>query len=447
MASELQRTFDYARAPDGAYIAYLTVGDGPIDLVWQFDWFGNVEAIWELPEFTQLFSGLATFSRLILHDRRATGLSSRNVAVPDLETRVADLACVLDTVGADRPVLGGERDGGAPNAMLVATQPERARSMIWYEPSTRSTWAPDFPWGAGPDYVEHEQTDLQHWGTAEYARGFVETEISGGHDIGPFDAEVVAKLSRHTTTPDVAQELSRVWYETDIRPIMPSVRVPTLLLTHEQTRDGRPNLEYVAASMPDARTTVLPGSEADGDVEGFLDVVRDFLGVDRTPSLDTVLTTVLFTDIVDSTSTQARLGDHAWKELIERHHEIVRDRLARYHGAEQDTAGDGFYARFDGPARAIRCAHEIASALRPLGIEVRSGLHTGECEIVDGKSTGLAVSIGARVMAHAGASEVVVSQTVKDLVAGSGLSFEDAGEHELKGVTERWRLYRVVAEP
>ena len=444
MTSELQRTFGYARTTDGAYIAYLTVGDGPIDLVWQFDWFGNVETIWELPDFTRLFSGLASFSRLILHDRRATGLSSRNVAVPDLETRVADLVCVLDAVGADRPVLGGEREGGAPNALLAATLPERARSIIWLDPSTRSTWAPDFPWGAGPDYVEHERADLEHWGTTEYARRFGETERSEGHDIGPFDAEVVAKLSRHTTTPDVARELGRVWYDTDIRPIMPSVRIPALLVTYQETRDGLRNMDYVAASMPDARTKVLAGSEADGNVDGFVDVVRDFLGLDRPPSMDTILTTVLFTDIVDSTSVQARLGDHAWKEMIERHHEVVRDRLARYRGAEQDTAGDGFYARFDGPARAIRCAQDIAASLRPLGIAVRTGLHTGECEIVDGKSTGLAVSIGARVMSLAGPSEVLVSQTVKDLVAGSGLTFEDAGEHDLKGVPERWRLYRVV---
>ena len=444
MASDLQKTFGYARAADGAYIAYLTVGEGPIDLVWQFDWFGDVETIWELPEFGKLFTGLAGFSRLILHDRRATGLSSRNVTVPDLETRVADLVCVLDAVDADRPVLGGEREGGAPNALLAATMPERARSMIWYEPTTRSTWAPDFPWGVGPEYVEHEQANLEHWGTAEYARKFVETEIASGHDIGWFDAEVVAKLSRHTATPDVARELTRVWYETDIRPIMPSVRMPSLLLAHEQSRDGLQNLEYVAASMSDARTVLLPGSEADGDMDAYVEAVRAFLGIDRPPSLDTVLTTILFTDIVDSTSTQARLGDRSWKDLIERHHEIVRDRLARYRGEEQDTAGDGFYACFDGPARAIRCAQDIAATLRPLGIEVRSGLHTGECEIVDGKNTGLAVSIGARVMAHAGPSEVLVSQTVKDLVAGSGLAFEDVGEHELKGVPDRWRLFRAA---
>jgi class 3 adenylate cyclase len=189
---------------------------------------------------------------------------------------------------------------------------------------------------------------------------------------------------------------------------------------------------------------VLPGSESDRDFGTFLDAIQGFLGVDKAPSLDTVLATVLFTDIVDSTPLQARLGDRNWKRLIEQHHQVVRGELERYGGQEQDTAGDGFFARFDGPARAIRCAQEIARAVRDLGIEVRAGVHTGECEIVDGKCSGLSVSIGARVMSMAGASEVLVSQTVKDLVAGSGLSFEDAGEHELKGVPDRWRLFRVV---
>ena len=196
--------------------------------------------------------------------------------------------------------------------------------------------------------------------------------------------------------------------------------------------------------MPDVRTRILASAESDNDLVEFIDSIRGFLGVDTAPSMDTVLTTVMFTDIVDSTPTQARLGDRAWKDLIERHHAIVRGMLDRFRGQEQDTAGDGFYARFDGPARAIACAKAITEAVRPLGVEVRGGLHTGECEVSDGKCTGLSVSIGARVMSMAGPWEVLVSQTVKDLVAGSGLSFEDAGEHELKGVPDRWRLFRVV---
>ena len=441
----IEPTFGYARAADGAYIAYQTVGEGPIDLVWQLDWFGNVDAIWEERTYARLFTGLASFARLILHDRRATGLSSRNVPVPDLETRVSDLFAVLDAIGAERPVLGGDREGGAPNVMLASTDPERVRSLIWYAPVPRSVWSPDFPWGATPEYVAGEERALEDWGTSAYARGFMDNEASIGHDLPSEGIEILSKLSRHTATPDVARELSAVWYDTDIRPLLPSVRVPTLLLRFEEDHADAGPSDYVASKIPDARTQVLPGSEAAGDFDAFFAAIRDFLGVDRTPNLDTILTTVLFTDIVDSTTTQARLGDQAWKGLIEGHHAIVREALARFRGQEQDTAGDGFYARFDGPARAIRCAQEIASGVRALGIEVRSGLHTGECEVVDGKCTGLSVSIGARVMAEAGPSAVLVSQTVKDLVAGSGLTFEDAGEHELKGVPDRWRLYRVMS--
>ena len=434
--------FGYARAADGAYIAYRTMGEGTVDLVWQFDWLSNVDTIPESDVFGTLFTSLASFSRVILHDRRATGLSSRNVPAPNLETRVSDLVAVLDAVDAPRPVLGGEREGGAPNALLAATDPGRIRSLIWYEPSLRSTWTPDYPWGARPEYVEREAEDIELWGTTAYGAAFIETEAVGGHEIDPHDAEQVARLSRHTATPDVARELTRVWYETDVRAVLPSIQVPSLLLAFEGNDD---ELAYTASLMPDARTKILAGAESDKDFDVFIEAVRGFLGVDITPSMESVLTTVMFTDIVDSTPTQARLGDRAWKELIEHHHAIVRGMLERFRGVEQDTAGDGFYARFDGPARAVACATAITEAVRPLGIEVRGGLHTGECEISDGKCTGLSVSIGARVMAQAGPGEVLVSQTVKDLVAGSGLTFEDAGEHELKGVPERWRLYRVAS--
>jgi class 3 adenylate cyclase len=436
--------FGYARATDGTYIAYRTMGEGPIDLVWQFDWLSNVDTVPESDRFGPLFSSLASFSRVILHDRRATGLSSRNVAVPNLETRASDLVAVLEAVDARRPVLGGNREGGAPNALLAATDPERVRSLIWYDPSLRSTWAPDYPWGARPEYVDRESEDIGLWGTTAYGAAFIETEAVGGHDIDPRVAETIARLSRHTTTPDVARELTRVWYETDIRALLPSIQVPSLLLAYEGD-SGVEEAGYAAGLIPDARTRILAGAESDNDLVEFVDAIRGFLGVDTAPSMDTVLTTVMFTDIVDSTPTQARLGDRAWKDLIEQHHAIVREMLERHRGQEQDTAGDGFYARFDGPARAIACAMAITQAVRPLGVEVRGGLHTGECEVSDGKCTGLSVSIGARVMSMAGPSEVLVSQTVKDLVAGSGLTFEDAGEHELKGVPDRWRVFRVMA--
>jgi class 3 adenylate cyclase len=434
----------YAKTPDGAYIAYQTTGDGPIDLVWQLDWFGNVDVIWEEKTFHDLFTAMARFSRLILHDRRGTGLSSRNVPAPSLETRVADLRCVLDAVGATRPVLGGSREGASPNALLAATEPDSVRSLIWYAPSARSVWTPDYPWGVKPEYVELDQRSLEQWGTAAYGRAFIETEASAEHEVSDVEEEMIGLLSRQTTTPDVARELTRIWYETDIRDVLRAVRVPTLLLEHEDDMSALREAEYIASIMPEATLGIMAGSESTADPSKVAEVIREFVGVDAPVDLDTVLSTILFTDIVGSTARQAALGDRAWKALIERHHAIVRGALTRWHGVEHDTAGDGFYATFDGPARAIRCGLEITERVRELGVEVRAGVHTGECEIVDGKHAGITVSIGARVASLAGASEVLVSQTVKDLVAGSGLAFDDAGEHELKGVPDQWRLYRVA---
>jgi class 3 adenylate cyclase len=257
-----------------------------------------------------------------------------------------------------------------------------------------------------------------------------------------------ARMSRHTGTPDVARELTRNWYETDIRAVLPSVKVPTLLLAQKTDPGIVEEAAYIASLMPLAEFKPMRDGPLSSLVvqSAALDDIRRFVGVEPPkPDLDTVLATILFTDIVGSTERQSALGDHTWKDLLQRHHAIVRDALQRWRGVEIDTAGDGFYATFDGPARAIRCALDIARRVQELGIEVRAGVHTGECEIVDGKCTGIAVSIGARVASTAGPSEVRVSQTVKDLVAGSGLTFEAAGEHELKGVRDRWRLYSAAS--
>ena len=257
----------------------------------------------------------------------------------------------------------------------------------------------------------------------------------------------MAKASRNACTPDVARALAQIWYDTDIRPVLPSIQVPTLIQAKAGSPEESARSRYVASLIPGAELQEMPRSIVDGGTHrGWPhDGIRGFVGAERPNlELDTILSTVLFTDIVDSTEKQVALGDHGWKELIEQHHAVVRGSLVRWHGVENDTAGDGFYATFDGPARAIRCAQDVTHLVRDLGIEIRAGVHTGECELIDGKVGGLAVTIGARVAATAGASEVRISQTVKDLVAGSGLSFEDAGEHELKGVPDRWRLYQVV---
>lgn len=437
----------YAKTPDGVYLAYQVAGEGPIDIAWQSDWLSNVDVLWEGPVYGQLFRGMSSFARLILHDRRGTGLSSRNVPPPNLETRVDDLLVVLDAAGSTRPVLAGLLEGGAPAVLLAAGDPERVHSIVWWGPVARNVWSPDYPWGVRPEYVEMDKRQVEHWGTLEGARIWAEGEALTGRHFTEEEVRSYAKLSRHTATPDVARELTRIWYETDIRAVLAAVNVPVLLLDEHATQSDVEESQYIASLMPQAELRVLPRDATITEVvPSVLDEIRAFVGVEPPmPELDTVLATVLFTDIVASTEKQSALGDRAWKDLIQRHHVIVRDALERWRGVEVDTAGDGFYSTFDGPARAIRCALDIAQRIGELGIEVRAGVHTGECEIVDGKCTGIAVTIGARVASTAGPSEVRVSQTVKDLVAGSGLAFEDAGKHQLKGVSDSWHLYSVAS--
>jgi class 3 adenylate cyclase len=430
----------YAKADDGVYIAYQTLGDGPVDIVWQFEWIGNVDSIWEFRPYAEWFRGLAAFSRLILHDRRGMGASSRDVAPPNLETRVADLVAVLEAVGSERPVLGGAYEGGAPNVLFAATFPERVHSLFWWYPAPRTTKAPDYPFGASPELLERATKDtLERWGTDEYV--FVTSEnptVQG--EVPPWGL-----LSRQTATPDVAAKMDRIYNESDVRGAMPAIAAPVLLLARERDLEA---LTYLATLLRRPQIRLFPGEDElkVHEQPALLDAIRAFVGVEtRAPELDAVLSTVLFTDVVDSTRKQAELGDRRYRDLIEEHHVIVRDGLERWRGRESATAGDGFYATFEGPARAIRCALEIEQRVRDLAIEVRAGIHTGECELIDGQISGLTVSIGARVAASAGPNEVLVSQTVKDLVAGSGFSFEDTGERELKGVPDRWRLYRVVS--
>jgi len=299
----------------------------------------------------------------------------------------------------------------------------------------------------GPEDRESEREFLDLWGTEAYARAFAQEEADLGNALPPEVVEHMAMASRGACTPDVARRMADIWYEIDVREILGSVATPTLLLVHEDRESSVEKAEYVASRMPAAEIRRMPGSSWTLDeAPAWAEQIRDFIGLERpAATLNTVLSTVLFTDIVDSTARQASLGDRGWKELVLAHHAVVRDALTRWRGVENDTAGDGFYATFDGPARAIHCAQEISERVRDLGIEIRAGVHTGECEVIENKCSGLTVSIGARVAAQAAPSTVMVSQTVKDLVAGSGLTFEDAGEHELKGVPDRWRLYRVVS--
>jgi class 3 adenylate cyclase len=442
----LRHNTDYAKTDDGVYIAYQIVGDGPIDFVWQFDFFGNIDGVWEHPLFSYLLEGLASFTRLILLDRRGTGESSRNVPPSDLETRAADLAVVLDAIGSVSPVLGGTHEGGVSNAMLAASDPDRARSIVWWEPYARATWAPDYPWGVSDAYLASSREAIAtSWGTDAYDDALRRSEQELSTDTTTHWTSGFGKLSRQTATPDVALEMDRIWSATDIRGVLPSVRIPALLMQFGSADRGE--IDHIASLMPNAvvRFIAGEGGVTRESLDAEFDVIRQFLELPREPAgIDRELATVLFTDIVGSTELAASVGDARWKQLLAAHDERAKAEVERHRGRYVDSAGDGLFATFDGPARAVRCAQAIGAAVAGLGISIRSGCHTGEVELAGDRVRGLAVHIGARVAALAEAGEVLVSSTVRDLVAGSGLAFEDAGSHELKGVPDMWRLYRVV---
>jgi len=443
----------YARAQDGAYLAYQVFGEGSIDLVWQEDFFSIVDEWWESPVDRPFFEGLGEFARVILHDRRGTGCSSREGGPGNLETRVSDTLAVIEAVGARRPVVGGLLEGGASMALLAALHPGKVRSLVWARPVPRAAAAPDYPWGANASYITRDAKITKDWGTETYARNFV--ELNADAMEGPWSEEsylpFLARLTRRTCTPDVAEQLNEIWYETDIRGILSSVQVPTLLILDQGSSAGA-DLQlaeigaHVAALMPQATVEpYVPQGTSGRGARATQEAIRGFMGVERrSDALDSILATVLFTDIVDSTERSAALGDREWGAVRRRHDDIVREALARYRGREIKTMGDGFLATFEGPARGVHCARAIADGMRDLGIEIRAGLHTGEIELDGDDISGISVAIGARVGALAGPSEVVVSRTVKDLTAGSGFTFEDAGEHDLKGVPDRWQVYRVV---
>lgn len=438
----------YLQTSDGTYIAYEVIGSGPVDVAWQLDYVGNLDCVWDSPLYASWLEALASMGRVILHDTRATGLSSRDTEPPNLETRAADLRAVLDHVGSDSAVIGGFFESIAPGVLLAATDPDRVRGLVWWDPQPRTTWAPSYPWGLRPAEVEVSLRRLRDWGTLEYGQAWAAEFESDG--LRPTDVDIrwMAKSSRNTCTPDVAIAMNEMWWETDLTEVLPSVRVPTLLLVESPDETYLAKAEYVAALMPAAELVVIPGEQwptaaiMQAYIRPPLEAVGRFLGLAPTrPELDSVLASVLFTDIVGSTRQQAALGDHAWKEVLQRHNALVRGLLAQWRGVERDTAGDGFYATFDGPARAVRCALGIVAGAAELGLEVRAGVHTGECEVIDGKLAGIAVATGARIAALAAPSQVLVSQTVKDLVAGSRLGLDDVGERQLRGVPGNWRLY------
>jgi class 3 adenylate cyclase len=441
----------YAKTVDGVYIAYQVAGEGPVDLVVVASALGLGE-IWRGRLTGVFLRRLASFGRLILLDRRGSGLSDHVLREQQLslENRMEDIRAVMDAIGSVRAVLLALENGGFPvAAMFAATLPDRTAGLIAYGSTARQLWAPDYPFGFTQEEAEADYVGLgEAWGTEALAREWM-TDLYAHAEHDPRDVEDFAALMRAFGGPGDVEQFFRMDTETDVRDLLASIRIPCLVVHRLEDRampieHGR----YLADHIPGAQLVELPGAAHAWDAGDALPAeVGRFLATIRQEEIDfdRFLGTVLFTDIVDSTKVAASVGDRAWADLVTHHHRIVRGNLARYRGAEMDTAGDGFYATFDGPARAVRCALAIEADVRRLSIEVRAGVHTGEMQTIDGKVGGIAVALGARIASIAGPSEVLVSQTVRDLVAGSGLVFEAAGEHELKGVPDRWLVYRVVA--
>jgi pimeloyl-ACP methyl ester carboxylesterase len=441
----------YAKSGDVS-IAYSVVGDGPFDLLFVNGWvLSALEFAWEGPA-ADFFRGLASFSRLILFDKRGTGLSDRTTGIPDLETRMDDIRAVMDAVGSKRAAIVGFSEGGPMTLLFAATYPQRTAAAVLYGCGASYLRAEDYPWGLTPDEWAE---DIRKWAAKAGSQEWVDERLEFFAPSIARDEGVKRWWRRWvlgSASPGAAVALRRMNAEIDARHTLPAIRVPTLVLyrlgDHDYPEQGR----YIAERILGAEVVELPGEDHGYFVEPepiVREIERFLQGIWRrgewdVVEADRVLATVLFTDIVGSTAKLAELGDRRWRELLQQHHAFVRRHLLRFSGREIDTAGDGFFAAFDGPARAIRCASAIVDGVEDLGLEVRAGLHTGEAEVVDGKVGGIAVHIGARVASLAEAGEVLVSSTVKDLVAGSGLAFEDRGEHELKGLPGAWHLYALA---
>ncbi len=437
----------YARSGEVA-IAYQVIGEGPVDLVFVRGVTGDLLSTWDQPLLVRHVIGLAAFSRVLMLDKRGTGLSDRTTALPTLETRMDDLRAVMDAAGSERAVLWSAHEGSRLAALFGATYPDRTIGLVLFDPEPRGLRGDDYPWAPTEvEWRERLRAIRDGWGTREYLeRLAAELAPTLAHDA-EFRAWFVTHM-RRSLSPGAALAFHRMTAEADVSEVLAAIRVPTLIL-HRPSMVGP--ADYVKRRIPQAEVVELVGLRDsytwadDAAHELTIEETQRFVSglvVAREP--DRVLATILFTDIVGSTQTAANVGDSAWRELLARHHAVVRGLLARHRGEELDTAGDGFFAAFDGPGRAIQAACAIRDEVRSLGLEIRAGLHTGECERVDGKLGGIAVSIGARISAAAAPGDVLVSGTVKDLVAGSGVAFDERGEHELKGVPGRWRLYAVV---
>jgi class 3 adenylate cyclase len=433
----------YARSGEVS-IAYQVVGDGPLDIVVVPGFVSHVELIWEIPTAVHMIERLASFGRVILFDKRGSGLSDPVVGAPTLEERMDDVRAVMDAAGSERAAIFGLSEGAPMSILFAATYPQLTSALVLYGGMARSTWAPDYPW-ATPAEALIESSEAM----APYLyEGAVLEIMAPSFADEPNVRALYARLQRYAASPAMLQQMFVMFLDIDVRSVLPSIDVPTLVL--HRRGDRAVNYQaavWMAGRIPGATYVELEGVDHlmfAGDCDALVDEVEESLtGVRRATEIDRVLATVMFTDIVDSTKRASAMGDRAWRALLDAQNEVLRRELARYRGHEVKTLGDGMLATFDGPARAIRCGRAMTAAVRPLGIEVRVGLHTGEVELVGDDVAGIAVHIAARVGALSGAGEVLVSGTVKDLVAGSGLAFADRGEHVLKGIPEQWRIYAV----
>jgi class 3 adenylate cyclase len=437
MTPEIQ----YARNGDVS-IAYQVLGNGPVDIVYVPPFVSNLELQWQEPQQARYLQRLTSFSRLVMFDKRGTGLSDRT-GIATLEERMDDLRAVMDAVGLERAVVFGTSEGGAMSLLFTTTYPQRVQALILYGAYARIVSAPDYPEGLSPEFVRERLEDLR----ARWGRGIMASFMAPERTADAAFMERQARWERLSASPGAVVALYQMICEIDVRHLLPAVRVPTLVLHREGDPTHAPGSRFLGRHLPGAKMVELPGKEYYpflGDQDAILGEIEEFLtGTRSEPDADRVLATVLFTDIVDATRIAVEFGDTKWRELLENHHGLIREELQRFRGREVDTAGDGFLAAFDGPARAIRAAVAIVGKVRQLGIRIRAGVHTGECDVMDHKLSGVAVHTGARVAALARPGEVLVSSTVKDLVAGAGLRFTDRGMHELKGIPGRWQLYSV----
>ena len=435
----MQPATRYAKSGD-VHIAYQVFGDGPLNLVFVPPFVSNIENYWDEPDFARWLLRLANYARVVMFDKRGTGMSDRVSELPGLDQRMDDLRAVMDAAGFEQAALLGVSEGGPLTALFAATYPDRCRALVLYGSFARfASWLPtEEALAAFLGYID------QAWGTGGSLPMFAPT-----HGNDAIFQRWWGRFERLGASPAAASALMRMNSQIDISGILPTIRVPTLVI--HRTDDVTINVEggrYLAEHIPGARYIELPGTDhipfvGDNAAE-IADAIEEFLTGSRTPvPVDRMLATILFTDIIGSTEKAASLGDRRWRDLLDSHHATIRRNLARFRGHEVKTTGDGILATFDGPARGVRCACAISDEIRPLGIEVRAGLHTGECEMIGNDVGGIAVHIGARVASLASAGEVLVSSTVKDLVAGSGLRFGDRGSQSLKGVPGEWRIYAV----